>query len=294
MRKPVYPPGVEHTGRNVVTIRYPAVAKGFEAWVLLRSDVHHDNPHSDRRMEKRHLELAKERNAWVIDNGDLFCAMQGKYDKRASKDTVRPEHQRSDYLDALVGTAAEFYRPYANHFAVLGRGNHETAIRGRHETDLTDRLAERLRAYGSPVVASGYGGWVVFRFMSNGWQKTIRLHHFHGSGGGGPVTRGVITTNRMAVYTPDAEIVLTGHTHDEWTVPIRRQRISAAGVPYQDEQLHVRVPGYKDEFGAGEGGWWVETGKAPRPRGAAWLRFWLEFPASRNGRDIRYEILRAQ
>jgi len=282
-------PGVEHTGRNVVTIRYTDVKVGWEAWVLLRSDVHHDNPHSDRRMEKRHLDEAVARQAWVIDNGDLFCAMQGKYDKRANKDTVRPEHQRGDYLDALVRTAAEFYRPYAGRFAVLGRGNHETSIRSRHETDLTDRLAERMRADGSPVVASGYGGWVVFRFLAHKTQSdSVVLHHFHGSGGGGPVTRGVISTNRMAVYTPDPQIILTGHTHDEWVVPIRRQRLSAAGIPYQDEQIHVRVPGYKDEFGSGEGGWWVETGKAPRPRGAAWLRFWYQH------KEIRYEVLRAQ
>jgi hypothetical protein len=281
--------GVHRTGRNVVTIRYPDVTAGWEGWVLLRSDVHHDNPHSDRKLEKKHLEEAKQRGAWIIDNGDLFCAMQGAWDPRKSKDAIRPEHQTGDYLDALVRTAADFYEPYAGNWAVLGRGNHETAIRKRHETDLTDRLAERLKNAGSPVLTTGYSGWVIFRFLIYKTQSTaVVLHHFHGSGGGGPVTRGVITTNRMAVYTPDAHVVLTGHSHDEWTVPIARQRISKAGVVYQDEQLHCRVPGYKDEFQAGEGGWWVETGKSPRPRGAAWLRFWLE------GNDLRYEVLRAK
>jgi hypothetical protein len=36
-------------------------------------------------MEKRHLELARKRNAVIIDGGDLFCAMQGKYDPRSDK-----------------------------------------------------------------------------------------------------------------------------------------------------------------------------------------------------------------
>lgn len=281
--------GVEHTRRNVVTIRYTDVRKGFEAWVLLRSDVHHDNPHSDRKLEKKHLDEALQRKAWIIDNGDLFCAMQGKYDKRASKDTVRPEHQTGNYLDRLVETAGEFYVPYASRFAVLGRGNHETAIRSRHETDLTDRLAERLRQAGSPVVVSGYSGWVIFRFLIYGTQTlSVILHHYHGSGGGGPVTHGVIEANRVGVYTPDAQIVLLGHTHTEWILPVARQRISGAGVVYADEQVFVRVPGYKDAWGDGSGGWEVERRHGPKPKGAAWLRFWLI------GNDLRHEVLRAK
>jgi len=88
------------------------------------------------------------------------------------------------------------------------------------------------------------------RFMFNiGKTQTqcTRLFYHHGWGGGGPVTRGMIDTNRMAVYQ-DAEIVWTGHTHDQWIVPIRRQRLSNAGIPYLDEQLHVRTPGYKMNF----------------------------------------------
>lgn len=99
------------------------------------------------------------------------------------------------------------------------------------------------------------------------------LHYFHGTGGGGPVTRGVIQTNRLAVFNPDADIVLTGHTHDEWILPITRQRISDQGVPYHDEQIHVRTPGYKDSWSDGYGGWEVEKMLGPKPKGAAWLTF---------------------
>jgi hypothetical protein len=41
-------------------------------YVLLRSDAHWDNPDSDRRLMRKHLELAKKRNAAVLDFGDLF------------------------------------------------------------------------------------------------------------------------------------------------------------------------------------------------------------------------------
>jgi hypothetical protein len=75
----------------------------------------------------------------------------------------------------------------------------------------------------------------------------------------------------MAVYLPDADIVWTGHTHDQWIMPIERHRVTNYDRTYLDRQLHVRTPGYKDEFSPGEG-WHVERGGPPKPRGALWLR----------------------
>jgi hypothetical protein len=277
---------VKHVGPNSTAVYFDRIGKGWEQWILLRSDVHHDNPKCDWKLEKKHLDEAKDRNALIIDNGDLFCAMQGKWDKRGSKDSIRPEHSEGNYLDALVNTAAEFYRPYAKNFILLGRGNHETAIRSRHETDLTDRLAHELKRECSDVLSGGYGGFVRFHFDSG--KSTSRvLYHYHGTGGGGPVTRGTIQTSRIAVFTPDADIVLTGHTHDSWTLPIQRQRISNRGKIYHDEQYHVRVAGYKDAWGDGSHGWEVEKMLGPKPKDAAWLRFYFE------NKEIKTDITRA-
>ena len=284
--------------RNVVEISIDLTRnKDWEQWILLRSDVHHDNPKCDQDLEKQHLDEALEYDAPIIDNGDLFCAMQGKWDKRADKNSLRPEHRGSNYFDLLVDTAAKFYQPYGSHFAVLGRGNHETAVTGRHETDLTDRLASRMRAHGSSVEASGYGGFVIFRFCDaaqKGNLKAIKdsktLYHFHGTGGGGPVTRGTIQTNRIAVWCPDADIVLTGHTHDEWSVTIPRMRCSKMGVVSQDEQLHVRCPGYKDAWGDSDHGWEVEKMLGPKAIGSAWLRFWWDW----RNMAVRYDTVRAK
>ena len=66
---------IEQTSRNVVTVRFKKVSKGWEQWVLLRSDAHHDNIHCNRDLETAHLKKAKERGALIIDAGDLFCAM---------------------------------------------------------------------------------------------------------------------------------------------------------------------------------------------------------------------------
>ena len=267
--------------RNVIEINCELTKnKDWEQWVLLRSDVHHDNPKCDQTLERKHLDEALAVNAPVIDNGDLFCAMQGRWDKRADKSALRPEHQGSNYFDLLVDTAYEYYKPYKDIFAVMGRGNHETAITKAHETDLTDRLAGRLRAHSGITEASGYGGWVIFRFRvgegSRSAKDSITLYHFHGTGGGGPVTRGTIQTNRIAVMTPDPEIVLTGHTHDEWSLTIPRQRLSTHGNVYHDEQLHIRCPGYKDAWGDGNHGWEVERMLGPKSLGSHWLRFYWD------------------
>jgi len=271
---------IEKISKNVCKITVELTRNAdWEQWVLLRSDVHHDNPKCDQALEKKHLDEALAYNAPCIDNGDLFCAMQGRWDKRADKNSLREEHRGNNYFDLLVDTAAEFYRPYKDIFAVLGKGNHETAIAARHETDLTDRLAAKMRSYGSRVEASGYGGWVIFQFREmkaptdKQIKDSVRLYHFHGTGGGGPVTRGTIQTNRIAVFTPDADVVLTGHTHDEWTVTIPRQRISVGNQLYQDEQLHVRPPGYKDAWSDGAAGWEVEKMLGPKALGSAWLKF---------------------
>lgn len=267
------PAKIEKLQRNSVGLRFDAKRPGDEFWLLLRSDVHHDNPKCNQELEKKHLDKALERDALIVDNGDLFCAMQGKYDKRASKDALRPEHQAGNYLDLLVDTAFEFYRPYKSHFAVLGRGNHETAIYGKHETDLTERLVSRLKGDKGIAESSGYGGWIRCQFWnSRKCRHTLWIYHYHGSGGGGPVTKGVPQTNRTAVFTPDADVILTGHTHDEWIVWITRQRISPHGMVYHDQQLHMRPPGYKDAWNDGYAGWEVERMHGPKSIGALWLR----------------------
>lgn len=103
------------------------------------------------------------------------------------------------------------------------------------------------------------------------------------------MTRGVIQTNRMAVYLPDADIICTGHTHDSWTVPIARDRLSEQGVQYRDEQIHIRTPGYKDEYADGHGGFHIEGGRPPKPIGAEWLRFFVS-----QGENVCVEQVRAK
>jgi hypothetical protein len=278
---------------HVIDINLPHV--GAEQWVLLMSDVHWDNPLCNRELLKQHLDLALQRNAPILDAGDFFCAMQGKYDKRSSKKDIRPEHCKNDYLDALVNTAAEWLKPYKKLLTVRGIGNHESAIYKNHETDLIERLAERLRSAGGIARRGGYSGYVRFALNTQGRTSVVKLWYFHGAGGGGPVTRGVIQTNRQAVYVADADLVLTGHTHDAWQVPIQRIRLGKADNVEHFRQTHIKVGGYKEEFVDGCGGFHVERGGPPKPVGSYWIRFY--FPqGTANGytKTAEYDLIEAK
>ena len=284
------PFSVTHPQRNVHIVRTEIKRYGgWEQWFLLSSDRHHDNAHADQELEIKHLKLAVKRKAGIIDVGDMHCAMQGKWDRRSDLSACRPEQQEGRYLDSLVKCAANFYAPYAENIIVIGRGNHETSILKCHETDLTERTCERMSTLtGHHVQAGGYGGWVRFCFTKNKTGKQFNMKYFHGSGGGGPVTRGVIQTNRLAVFLPDADIVCSGHTHDQWIVPIARERILQNNEIALDEQVHIRIGTYKDEYMDGFGGWHIERGGPPKPIGAMWLRFYTE------SKKIKLEVIPAK
>ena len=107
--------------------------------------------------------------------------------------------------------------------------------------------------------------------VSTGPRKSLKLKYFHGAGGEAPVTKGVIQTNRQAVYLPDANVVINGHNHNQYIVSIARERLSNKGVHFGDLQKHVRIPGYKQDYGDGTKGWNVERGGVPKPIGSMWM-----------------------
>jgi hypothetical protein len=236
-------------------------------------------------MELAHSELALERGAPILDFGDFYCAMQGKGDPRGIKSDLRPENQVAQYLDSLVDCAAEELGKYKHLFAVLGRGNHDQAIKERKETDLIKRTANRFGCY-----AGGYSGFVRFLFehTSGSDRRSITLWYTHGVGGGGQVSRGVTKSIRRSSITPDADVVVSGHIHESWYLEIPRYRLSSSHKVYQDIQYHIQLPTYKDEFQTGEG-WAVEKEIPPKPLGA----WWMKLTPERGSKGVKIEFERA-
>ena len=258
-----------------------------EAVFLLRSDAHHDAVSSDQELEEKHLREAVERGAWICDIGDLFDCMQGRYDKRRSRDELREEYRSGPYLDTLVEVAAKRYRPFAERWLLMSPGNHETSVAKHNDTHLTERLYALLKPTAPLLQLGTYAGFLRLRLSQRGnrvGSYTIAWHH--GYGGSAPVTRGVIQTNRMAIAYPDADLVWSGHTHSDFYLSIARNRINASDATGRDEQVHLKSPGYKDDVSSGEG-WAVEKGFMPQSKGAWWLRLWIEYDRrGRVGKDV--------
>lgn len=291
-KKPKGTKEITRISDNVALVRYWLKGNSDRLTVLLTSDRHHDHVDCKRSMEKRHLEECREREGIVVDIGDLFCAMQGSKDRRSSKDSLDPDLKRGDYFDALVDKAEKFYSPYADLFAVLGQGNHETAIIKHNETNLTKRLVDRLRRHGSNCLLGGYSGFVKFQIINGQSSASIPLWYFHGSGGDAPMSFGTLNVKRLASQVPDARIIATGHSHNHWILPLPRVRLTNQNRIIHDEQLHLKVGTYKDEYKQGFGGWHVERGGMPKPVGQVWLELGLK--KTNGGEEIFYEATRAQ
>ena len=246
-------------------------AKSIKA--LLISDCHWDNPHCDRDLLKAHMDQAVKGKHDIFINGDLFCLMQGKYDGRRSKSEIRPEHNNSRYLDSVINTAVEWFKPYAHHIKVIGYGNHETSILRHCETDVIERFVTlRNNATESSIEVGGYGGWVIWQHYRGKTSATsFKMKYFHGSGGGGPVTKGAINFNRMMTAVEGADAIWMGHVHESTEITYTLERVNTCNMVQLRDVLMVRTPSYKEEYDGGRKGWHVERGAPPKPLGGRWL-----------------------
>jgi len=262
---------------SVITVTLDSGDEPLKKIVYLLSDVHFDSVACDRGAVKRHLDKALSENALIIIGGDWFDAMQGKFDPRRNMDELRPEYRCEKYYDVVVEDSAEFLKPYAKNIIAVTQGNHELAVRRNSNTDLVDRLVFHLRLEGSKAVTGGWKGWMRFLLRAYGRKGNIKIFYSHGGTGAvAPVTRGVIATNRQAVYEPDADVVWNGHSHTAYIVPIARERLSAKGKVFNDVGWFIRTPGYKRDWEF-QDGFVAQKGLGPNPVGCAKLE--LQFGA---------------
>ena len=259
-------------GRNVHSINVGASEK-----FLLISDLHWDNPHCDRDLLKNHLDEAVKRNAIIIINGDMLCCMQGKGDPRRSKDDIRPEHNNARYLDSIVETAVEWFAPYVHNIALIGYGNHETGIIKHQETDILRRFVDMSNhVYGSNMQVGGYGGVVSvsMQYRSQTKPKTtcFVMHYFHGSAGGGQVTRGVISDQRILASVEGYDCTWQGHVHELYHHVNVVHRFDVRNKLILQRYVNqLRTATYKEEWDGGVGGFHVERGRQPKPLGGYWM-----------------------
>ena len=129
---------------------------------LLCSDVHFDSPHCDRDMFKRHLDLAKEKNAKVLIFGDFFDLMETRNDNRRSN-TILSQHIGTDYTQKVINEAIDFLMPYKDNLLMFSDGNHETAVKKHLGVDVLTWLVGALNKEGAKIAKMPYAGYVVMR-----------------------------------------------------------------------------------------------------------------------------------
>jgi hypothetical protein len=276
---------VVHHGRNVHLIQCKGDV-GWEQWVLLRSDAHHDNPKCQMDLEKEHLDLAVKRGAVIIDLGDCLDLMQGVSDRRQCKSQLRSSQLAAAYFDRVIDEAAEFYAPYAQNWAVLGQGNHESAWLKHHETCPTTNLVRAIKSLNkeSKMGAGGYGGWVKLQVDVNNTRLAWALRYHHGSGGSAPMSMGVLDSRRMFSWVDGADVIAVGHNHQSNIAGITREYLETRNGVYEVRHRHcdfVRCGTYKQDWGDGSGGWIVEKGSGPSPIRAKWLRLYLRYESKK-------------
>jgi hypothetical protein len=239
------------------------------------SDIHWDNPKCDWNLLKHDLDYCLKNEIPIMFNGDTFCLMQGAYDPRKMKGDIRPEHNNARYFDSIIETAVDFFLPYANLLTVVGYGNHETSIIKRQETDVIQRFVTLLNyKAGSNVMTGGYGGWLIVNQLvkakSNITQAT-KIKYFHGSGGGGLVTKGALNLTRAMEMYEGYDVFTMGHIHENSARNDVRDSINfhpTKGYYFNHKQIHSMITGtYKEEYIDGLYGWHVERGAPMKPVG---------------------------
>ena len=256
--------------RNTHFLKFETTKRKFTTKIAILSDLHWDNPDCDRELLKKHLDYCLEKNIPVLLNGDTFCLMQGKYDPRSSKGKVRPEHNGPNYLDRVVETAVEWFSPYAEILTVVGYGNHETSILRRQETDVIQRFVALLNYTAKPTVpvfAGGYTGAIRIQLKSGSDFSNYNICYFHGSGGGGIVTRGEINLTRMATMFEGFDCLTFGHIHELKETHLRKVMLSHNGKMTFREVIGLITGTYKDEYKDGYLGWHVQRGAPNKPIG---------------------------
>lgn len=262
---------------------YHTYSPEWEQWYFLMSDAHVDSSEHVDWLLDEHLAEASRLNAPIIDCGDFFDVINSRDDKRRSQGSMRSEDKVDDYVDSILRHAVKRFGKYANLFLSVGSGNHESKIIKLCGTDLTRRFVEELNRLRDPklppIYRAGYGGWVRFLFENRqrSCRQSVNLKHFHGSGGGGEVTKGAMEAHRMAASVADADIVVTGHVHEKWEIEHVMESINDHGVAIFKPRIHIKLGSYKLDYRLdGAGTWHMERGGKPKPLGGTFIRFWCE------------------
>lgn len=208
--------------------------------IYMLSDVHFGHPQTDLSLLISHLEQAKQEGALIIDNGDFFDMRQSQ-----TRSSIHKNNNHNFY-EKVVDKAVDLLKPYAKNIIAMGWGDQEMKVHSRSKMDLTYSLMKKLRYEGSRGFSFKNEWWVYLIFNGQHHKEVLRIRMTHNSGGNSAmVSRGTVTINRLAAHLADVDIVINGHNHQAYIVPIARQQPKPDGSLQRKLVYFVRVPGYQ-------------------------------------------------
>lgn len=235
--------------------------------LFVTSDNHYDSRKCDRKRLKKDFKKAKDKDSWIIINGDWLDVMGMKHDPRSIPNEIRPEYmkQGESYLDLVIKDSYEFLKPYAENIIMIGYGNHETNIIKRQQIDplkwMVHLLNEHLKSSGSEhqIELGAYQGACIFDFHKN--KSTMRsgkkLFYHHGAGGNAKRSKGILSVDIMIMQNPWADIIISGHDHNKWYHPTTIKTLTAKLNDWTTKKIDViRLGSYKKK--SNMFGWEVE------------------------------------
>lgn len=265
--------------KGVIRINMEGAQAGWEQNFLLMSDGHLDHPNCDTAKFKRDMEMAKDLNAMVIMAGDMCDATGGKHDPRRNINSIKKPLHVPNYYDGVEDDVVNLLSPYKDNIAIMSMGNHEDSVERYCDTNLVDRITRDLRREGSKVVMGGYGGFIRFSaYMESKDAPTDTkwMYFHHGKGGtSAPVTRGMIDTNRQAVWLRDVDYVLNGHNHQGYITVIPTLGPTSADNLTRGKMIFLRTPGYLSSWSENvnwDNDWNVQNGTGPSAVGCILMR----------------------
>jgi hypothetical protein len=136
---------------------------------------------------------------------------------------------------------------------------------------------------GTEIYTGGYGGWMIYQLKFKGNTRTTFKHkYFHGSGGGGVVTKGAINLTRATEMYEGFDIFSMGHIHENSCRNDSIEILSTQNGCYDVKlkEIHLAITGtYKEEYGDGSKGWHIERGAPPKTVGGRILELSFKQPS---------------
>ena len=183
------------------------------------SDIHIGCKNQDYKALERDFQKAKDLNAKIFINGDLFDMILHQDRKRY---TVASDKYNSDNnINLAINEAFDFLSPYVEQIEFIGCGNHETSVQKYHNIDVIQQIVWSLnKAHKTDIKHGQYCCFIVLKYHwgGSGKVRTRKIFYTHGTGGTAEVTKGIINVNRH-LYNKNCDIFWQGHTHTKFVLP---------------------------------------------------------------------------